>query len=109
MALLAALAAFSGCHASQKPAAASSQTVKTYHLRGKVVTTSPSTNEVTVKHEAIPGFMEAMTMPYKLKDPSTLSQLHPGDTITADVLVPADDNADPLLDRIAVVAQGKPN
>ena len=38
-------------------------------------------------HEAIPGFMDAMTMPYKLKDASILSELHPGDVITADVLV----------------------
>ena len=109
MALLTVLAVFPGCHTSQKSAATNSQIAQTYHLRGKVVSTSPSTQEITVKHEAIPGFMEAMTMPYKLKDPSALTQLHPGDTITADILVPADDNADPLLDRIAVVAQGKPN
>lgn len=85
-----------------------SSNVKTYHLRGKVVAANPSTGEVTVDHEAIPGFMEAMTMPYKLKDPSILSELHPGDIITADVLV-SDDESTVLLDHIVVVGQGKPD
>jgi protein SCO1/2 len=53
--------------------------------------------------------MEAMTMPYKLKDPTILGELHPGDVITADVLVSADPNADYLLDHIVVVAQAKPD
>jgi protein SCO1 len=64
---------------------------------------------VTLNHEAIPGFMGAMTMPYKLKDANILSELHPGDVITADVLVSQDPNADVLLDHIVVVAQGKPD
>jgi protein SCO1 len=53
--------------------------------------------------------MEAMTMPYKLKDPSILSELHPGDVITADVLVSQNADADVLLDHIVVVAQAKPD
>ncbi len=62
-----------------------------------------------MNHEAIPGFMDAMTMPYKLKDPSILSELHPGDVITADVLVSQDTDADVLLDHLVVIAQGKPD
>ena len=75
----------------------------------KLLSTNPGTGEVTLNHEAIPGFMDAMTMPYKLKDPSILSELHPGDTITADVLVSQNPDADVLLDHIVVVAQGKPD
>lgn len=48
-------------------------------------------------------------MPYKLKDASILGELHPGDVITADVLVSQDPNADVLLDHIVVVAQAKPD
>ena len=78
-----------GCHSNQPDAASDSteQNFKIYKLRGKVVSTNAATGEVTLDHEAIPGFMDAMTMPYKLKDPSILSELHPGDVITADVLV----------------------
>ncbi len=108
---LLAVAVVAGCHSGPKPepqgSAASS--FKVYKLRGKVVSTNPATGEVTVDHEAIPGFMDAMTMPYKLKDPSILSELHPGDTITADVLVSQNPDADILLDHIVVIAQGKPD
>ena len=99
----------SGCHSAPAPPQQSSASpaFKVYHLRGKVMNTNPATGEVTVDHEAITGFMEAMTMPYKLKDPSILSELHPGDVITADVLVWQNPDADILLDHIVVIAQGK--
>ena len=73
------------------------------------MSTNSDKGEVTLNHEAIPGFMEAMTMPYKLKDSSILSELHPGDMITADVLVSQNSDADVLLDHIVIVAQGKPD
>ncbi|HKN19874.1 MAG TPA: SCO family protein [Terracidiphilus sp.] len=108
---LLAVAVAAGCHSSPKPEpqGSASPSFKVYKLRGKVVSTNPATGEVTVNHEAIPGFMDAMTMPYKLKDPSILSELHPGDTITADVLVSQNPDADILLDHIVVIAQGKPD
>ncbi len=100
-----------GCHSSSKDLSttAANPVYKVYKLRGKVVSTNAATGEVTLNHEAIPGFMEAMTMPYKLKDPSILSELHPGDVITADILVSQSEDADVLLDHIVVVAQGKPD
>jgi protein SCO1/2 len=109
-ALLASFA-LAGCHSGQKAAtqSAANQNFKVYKLRGKVVSTDAAKGEVTLNHEAIPGFMEAMTMPYKLKDASILSELHPGDTITADVLVSQDPDAEVLLDHIVVVAQAKPD
>ena len=102
------LAFLAGCHADPNQAA-SQQNFKTYKLRGKVVSTDAARGEVTLNHEAIPGFMEAMTMPYKLKDPSVLSELHPGDRITADLELSQDPNADVLVDHIVVVAQGRPD
>jgi len=100
-----------GCRPGQKTPAqsAASQQFKAYHLRGKVVSSDAAKGEVTLDHEAIPGFMEAMTMPYKLKDASILGELHPGDVLTADLLVSQDPDADVLLDHIVVVAQAKPD
>src|SRR5208337_1066444 len=108
---LLALAAMAGCHSTPKPEAQgpAAPSFKVYHLRGKVVSTDTATGEVTLNHEAIPGFMDAMTMPYKLKDPGILSELHPGDTITADVVVSQNPDADVLLDHIVVIAQAKPD
>ncbi len=100
-----------GCHSDQKTGtpSAGQSAYKTYKLRGKVVSTNAATSEVTVDHEAIPGFMDAMTMPYKLKDANILSELHPGDRITADLLVSQSDDADIVLDHIVVVGQAKPD
>jgi protein SCO1/2 len=103
--------ALSGCHSGPKNASGASagENFKVYKLRGKVVRTDSAKGEVTLNHEAIPGFMEAMTMSYKLKDATILTELHTGDVITSDVLVSQDPNADVLLDHIVVVAQGKPD
>jgi protein SCO1/2 len=100
-----------GCHSTPNagPQSATNPSYKVYKLRGKVESTDAAKGEVTLNHEAIPGFMDAMTMPYKLKDASVLSELHPGDVITADLLVSQDPNADVLLDHIVVIAQGKPD
>jgi len=108
---LLALVALPGCHSGREALnqASVNPAYKVYHLRGKVVGTNPATGEVTLNHEAIPGFMDAMTMPYKLKDSGILSELHPGDVLTADLLVSQDPNADVLLDHIVIVAQGKPD
>lgn len=99
-----------GCHtASHSNGSAASEPFKTYKLRGKVVTTNSSTEEVTVNHEAIVGFMEAMTMAYKVKDANILSELHPGDVITADLEVSEGPSGDLVLNHIVVVGQGKPD
>jgi protein SCO1/2 len=106
---LLAFVALAGCRSSQNagPQASGAPNFKVYKLRGKVVSTNAAKGEVTVDHEAIPGLMSAMAMPYKLKDASILGELHPGDMITADVLVSQDPDADMLLDHIVVVAQAK--
>jgi protein SCO1/2 len=100
-----------GCHSGSTPAAqsAAEPAYKTYKVRGKVVSTNAATGEVTLDHEAIPGFMEAMTMPYKLKDTNVLSELHPGDMITADLMVSQSADADIVLDHIVVLGQAKPD
>ena len=40
---------------------------KIYVLKGKIVARDASENSLRVDHEAIPGFMEAMTMDYPVR------------------------------------------
>lgn len=100
-----------GCHSAPRPDSQSSldSSFKIYQLRGKVVSTNTAASEVTLDHEAIPGFMGAMTMPYKLKDANILSELHPGDVLTADLFVSQQSDASVFLDHIVVVGQAKPD
>jgi protein SCO1/2 len=82
---------------------------KSYHLRGKIVAVGSGT--ATVNAGAIAGLMEAMTMDYKLADPTVGSELHPGDMITAQVLVDEspDGPTNLRLDQIVVVGQARPD
>lgn len=59
---------------------------KHYDLKGQVLDKNPATNEITVKHGDVPGFMPAMTMLYPVKDQNEFRQVEPGDAITADVV-----------------------
>jgi protein SCO1/2 len=77
----------SGCR--QAPAASRTKT-KQYTLHGKIVSTNPATGEAEIANDNIPDFMSAMTMSYKMVNPSVLSELHPGDRITAALLVDED-------------------
>lgn len=97
-----------GCnHPQQKPETpATIAQGKQYQVHGKVVSTDPDHGEVVLDAAAIPGFMEAMTMPYKLRTPSILSELHPGDQITATLYVT---DADDLLDQIVITGQAQPD
>jgi len=97
--------------AASESAAAAAGELKTFPVRGKIVSVDAAKGMVMLDHEAIPGFMDAMTMPYKLKDPGVASELHPGDRITAKMLVRkvGDDYEDPMLDEIVVTAQARPD
>jgi Cu/Ag efflux protein CusF len=68
-------------------AACHSEPEKHYSLQGEVVSVEPSRGTVTVKHGEIPGLMSAMTMSYVAGDPKQLDSLHPGDKISADLVV----------------------
>ena len=59
---------------------------KRYNLRGQVMEKNPTTNALTVNHGDIPGFMPAMTMDYKVKDPAIVQEVEPGDVIAAEVV-----------------------
>ena len=60
---------------------------RTYQLKGQVLAVDVETREILVKHEDIPGFMPAMTMPYVVKDAALLKDRAPGDLITATLTV----------------------
>ena len=50
----------------KKPPQPTTQSAKHYHLKGKIVSIDKQGKMLNVDSESIPGFMDAMTMPYKL-------------------------------------------
>ena len=76
------------------------ETPREYSVRGVVRRVEPERRSVVVKHDEIPGFMPAMTMPFDVKEPKELQGLKPGDRITFRMLVTTNDG---WIDRIQVL------
>ena len=58
-----------------------------YAIKGKVVSVDKRDSTVTISHEAIAGYMDAMAMPFKLKDERLLNDLAEGDRVQATLVV----------------------
>jgi protein SCO1/2 len=58
-----------------------------FTLQGQVQSLNPALKLVVVKHEAIKGFMPAMTMPYEVRDVKALDGLAAGDLINGTLTV----------------------
>jgi protein SCO1 len=58
-----------------------------YELKGKIVSFNKAQRQVVIQHEAVPGFMEAMTMPFTLKEDSAYEVMRAGDLIQATLVV----------------------
>ena len=105
------MAIMGGCNRSASPSTATpteqdKDSATRYPVKGKVVATDTSRGEVTLDATAIPGYMEAMTMPYKLRTPAIISELHPGDQITATLYVTGSDD---LLDDVVITGTAQPD
>jgi protein SCO1/2 len=96
----------SGDSAGDGPPTDNSNGAATYQLKGIVVSSDAAKGVVTVDSEAIPGYMGAMIMPYKLAQPGVATELHPGDHITARLRV---SGASGVIDQVDVTAQAKPD
>jgi protein SCO1/2 len=58
-----------------------------YDLKGKVVEVDSQLRRVTIAHDEIPGYMDAMTMPFLVKDDWVLGVARPGDNISATLVI----------------------
>jgi protein SCO1/2 len=58
-----------------------------HQARGLVLKVDPDRAAVTVSHEPIPGFMDAMVMPFIVKDTEDLTDVRPGDRIAFRITV----------------------
>jgi protein SCO1 len=80
--LIASLFIITGCKPEAPPQKTDAPAVQTYDARGIVRRITPDRSEATIKHEAIPGFMAAMTMDFTVKNTNNLQNIAPGDEIT---------------------------
>src|SRR5215471_18781644 len=70
------------------PTSASSHTnQQVFQVKGVVVDLEPGSKEIKIKHEEIPGYMPAMTMPFEVRTTNELAGLAPGDAVSFRMIV----------------------
>jgi protein SCO1 len=58
-----------------------------YQLNGQIVAVDPARQELTIKHQDIPGFMPGMTMAFKVWEPRLMASRTPGELVTATLVI----------------------
>jgi protein SCO1 len=66
---------------------ADDQTFHSYSARGVVEKIAPDLRQVTIHHQAIPGYMMEMTMDFPVRNTNELNGISPGDKITFTLVV----------------------
>ncbi len=69
------------------PACRREPPARQYEITGHVLAVKPDSTEITIRHDDIPGFMAAMTMPFKVKDPQVVKGRVPGDLVKGTLMV----------------------
>jgi protein SCO1/2 len=84
---------------------------KRYPFTGRIVLIDKANQSAIIDGDAIPGFMDAMAMDYKIKLAADFGQLAAGDSISAEVVVAEKDKdsaPDYWLENVKVVGHAKP-
>lgn len=76
----------------KKSSRADASGLRRYEFKGKVVSLEPEKKRAKIAHDAIPGFMDAMTMSFIVKDDASYGKLQPGDEIRATLVYNENDN-----------------
>ncbi len=78
----------SGAIASDRPSSPDTNQ-QIFQVKGVIQELRPDGKTAVIKHEEIPGYMKAMTMPLEVKDAKELSGLKPGDAVSFRMVVTA--------------------
>ncbi len=64
---------------------------RTFDVKGTILSLKPEQSAVVIEHEEIPGYMNAMTMPFFVHDTNELAGLIPGEEVRFKMIVTEDD------------------
>lgn len=82
-----------------------SDAAQAYSVRGVVREIRPDRLSAVIRHEEIPGYMAAMTMPFEVRDSRVLDGVMPGDTVSFRLRVT---DTDGWIDQMTVVKTAEP-
>lgn len=75
---------------------------KTYQVDGILVALDLAQNTITVSHRPIPKLMPAMTMPFRLLDPTDMRSLHVGSRVQFELVI---ENEQSLARHVRIVGE----
>jgi protein SCO1/2 len=108
-AIVAGILLLSSCHRTKAPV------TKRYPFTGKVISIDTQDQSALIDGNEIPGFMDAMAMPYTVKPASDLKKLIPGDKISAVAVVVQSQNQNQdqsspgyWLENVAILTHTEP-
>lgn len=82
---------FSACQRAEEPAKVASADAKRFPLKGKIVSVDQAKKEAVIEHEEIPGFMDAMTMRFPIREDYILAEMRKDTEIRAELVVDKDE------------------
>jgi len=91
--LIIGMLGLSGCKPSApesqgKPVASAPGTnQQIFRVKGVVISVKPKEKSIEIKHEEVPGYMPAMTMPFDVRDTKELAGIQAGDAVSFRLLV----------------------
>lgn len=81
-------------------------TQQVFQVKGMIMELMPAEKSVRIKHEEIPGYMAAMTMPFDVKDTNELAGLEVGDRVAFRMTVT---DKDGWIDQLKKIEGGATN
>jgi len=76
-----------------------------YELKGVVQSVDKAKKRATIKHEKVGDLMDAMTMPFFIKDEKALNEMEPGDQIKGTLVTTGDGGM--WLEKITIIAKAR--
>ena len=80
---------------------------RTFTARGVVEKLQPDDRTIVIRHEAVSNYMAAMTMPFKVKEPTELAAVHAGDEISFQLHVTETESWVDQITKIGTVPPAK--
>lgn len=97
---------FAACQKTETKS--SPEDIKRYPLKGVVLAVDKANKKASIKHEEVPGYMDAMTMDFPIREDWVWDDLSKGAEIQADLVID-EGTAEYWLEKIALVAAPNPN
>lgn len=101
------LSLFSACQRTETKSA--SAEAKRFQFKGKVISVNKEKKTALIQHSDIPGFMDAMTMDFPIREDWVWNDLTPGSEVRAELVVDYAAEQPWWLEKVGILAAPDPN